>query len=63
MGGVEVATPELPSVKDTGAAAGVLKTPRYSTLGDGESVPVGRTVRESSTKVDLEESDEEEEED
>ena len=62
MGEVEVTIPKPPSVKDKGVATVVLKTPRYSTSGGDESVPVGPTVRESSTKVDLDESDEEGEE-
>ena len=42
-----------------GATAGVLKTPRYSTPREEESVPVGPAVRESSLEVDPEESDKE----
>ena len=34
MGGVKVAAPEPPSMKNKGAAAGVLKMPRYLTLGN-----------------------------
>ena len=46
-------------MKDKGATVGVFKSSRYPTLGDGESVHIYPTVRESSAEVDLEESDEE----